>query len=80
MFTMFHVCHTDTAIAELIKEATESDDFMESLRAQQGIKITQFVFLERTFYDNISTCHSDKGIATGYSSTQCGIDQVNFMR
>jgi hypothetical protein len=26
----------DTSIAELVKEVTDSDDFMDSLRTQQG--------------------------------------------
>jgi len=44
-YTDFHLlitilllcCHADTTIAELIKEITDSDDFMSSLSVEQGI-------------------------------------------
>ena len=35
MKTCVHIT-ADTSIAELIKEVTDSDSFMENLRAQQG--------------------------------------------
>ena len=38
-FCLKTICFTDTSIAELVKEYTDTDEFIDCLRCQQGIDI-----------------------------------------
>ena len=65
--SLFCVDVVDTTIAELIKDITDSDDFMNSLAVEQGMVLTLFVCGNRRHFIRAKLCVSKLWVPEDYA-------------